>query len=105
MLSIIFKNPELAAKKLNISQVAIYSWLKGSTPKLATMMKLYEVYEIKMTLEYMYNFFTLINSLLRIEDNLDQMLYKIDISSLDGDDKLFLKEFIKAKYWKKINGK
>ncbi len=101
MLSVIFKNPELSAKKLNISQVAIYGWLKGATPQLSTMMKVYKVYDLKVTLAYMYDFFTLINYLLRIENDLEKMLYRIEISALDLDDKHFLKEFVKAKYWKK----
>ena len=105
MLAPIFKNTELAAKKLDISQAAIYKWLRGATPTLATMMKVYEVYEIKMTLEYMYSFFTLIGSLIKLEDDLDQMLHKINISTLDSEDKLFLQEFTKAKYWKNINAK
>jgi len=102
MLSIIFKNTELASKRLCISRAVIYAWLGGKTPNLATMMKVYEVYEITITLEYMYNFFTLISHLQRIPE-LDQMIHKINISALDDDDKLFLREFFKAKYWKSIN--
>lgn len=101
VLSVIFKNPERASKKLNISTVAIYGWLKGSTPKLSTMMKVHKEYGLRVTLEYMYNFFTLISSLLPLEDDLERMLKKIEISALDGDDKHFLSEYIKAKHWKK----
>ena len=99
MLSVVFKNPDLAAKKLGCTRASIYSWLNGHTPTLASMMKVYEIYEFHMTLAYMYDFFTLIQHLLRM-DSLEDMLYRIKISALDSSDKEFLGEYFKNKFWK-----
>ena len=99
MLSIVFKNPELTAKKLNCSKSSIYSWLNGHTPNLATMLKIYEIYKINITLDYMYNFFTIIKHLLKLTE-LEEITEYITISGLSKEDKTFLKEYFKNKYWK-----
>jgi len=99
MLSVVFKNPELAAKRLGCSKTSIYSWLNGHTPNLSSMMKVYEVYDMHISLQYMYNFFTLVSHLLKEED-LEEMSEIINISGLTKDDKDFLKEYFKSKFWK-----
>lgn len=99
MLAVVFKNPELSAKKLSCSKGAIYSWLNGHTPNLSLMMKVHEVYSIPLTLSYMYNFFNVVRHALEMRE-LDQTLEYIKISGLSHEDKAFLSEHFKAKYWK-----
>lgn len=99
MLDVVFKNPELAAKRLCCGKTSIYSWLNGHTPTLSSMMKIYEVYDINISLQYMYNFFTLIQQLQR-KNELEDMIEYINISSIAKEDKDFLKEYFKNKYWK-----
>lgn len=99
MLAVVFKNPELSAKRLSCSKGAIYSWLNGHTPNLSLMMKVHEVFQIPLTLSYMYNFFNVVRHALVMED-LNQTLEYIKISALSPEDKLFLSEHFKTKYWK-----
>jgi len=102
MLNMIFKNPELAAKKLGCSKGGIYGWLNGHTPTLSMMMKVYETYEIHISLGYMYDFFTLIKQLQKKHD-LNDMLEYIKISGITKNDKAFLSEYFKKKYWREQN--
>lgn len=99
MLNVVFEKPEITAKRLGLSKTSIYSWLNGHTPTLSSMMKIYEIYDIKITLQYMYDFFTLIQNLLKMDD-LDEMIERINISALYKEDKEFLKEYFKKRYWK-----
>ena len=99
MLSVVFVNPELAARRLNISKSTLYSWLNGQTPNVATMLKIYQIYGINLTLDYMYNFFTMVKHLCVLNE-LDELTRYITISALDRDDKAFLMDYFKNKYWK-----
>lgn len=99
MLAVVFKNPELSAKRLSCSKGAIYSWLNGHTPNLSLMMRVHEVYKIPLTLSYMYNFFNVVRHALEVEE-LDGVLEYIKISALTPEDKTFLSEHFKTKYWK-----
>lgn len=99
MLNVIFKNPDLAAKRLGCSKSSIYSWLNGNTPNLATMLRVYEIYQLNISLDYMYNFFTIIKHILKLH-HLDEITEYITISGLSKEDKTFLKEYFKNKYWK-----
>lgn len=99
MLSIVFKNPDLAAKRLGCSKSSIYSWLNGHTPNLSIMLKIHDTYKINVTLDYLSNFFSIIKYLITLDD-LEDILEYIKISGLSKEDKLYLQDYFKNKYWK-----
>lgn len=99
MLSALYINPELSCKRLGIGRATLYTWMNGQMPNLSTMLKVYEVFNINLTLDYMYNFFTIVKHLNTI-DNLEESQRYIKISMLDQNDKEFLMEYFKNRYWK-----
>lgn len=99
MLSVVFRNPDLASRRLGCSKSSIYSWLNGHTPNLAMMLKIHETYNINVTLDYLANFFSIIKYILTLDD-LDQITEYIKISGLSKEDKTYLQDYFKNKYWK-----
>lgn len=102
MLSVVFKNTEFSSKKLGCSRATIYRWLDGQTPTLATLIKINEVFKINITLEYLHNFFSTIQQL--NAEEIDKINALIEKSYIEKEDKAFLKEHFKKKYWNK-NGR
>lgn len=99
MLSVVFKNTEISAVKLNCARSTIYNWLSGKTPSLATILKINEEFDIRLTLDYVHNFFSVVSRLKDLEDlkSIDEM---IKTSYLVREDKEFLKEYFSKKWWK-----
>lgn len=99
MLSIVFKNTEQSSLKLNCARSTIYNWLSGKTPSLATILKINEIYNVNLSLEYVHNFFSVIAQVSNMED-LAQIQEKIQTSYLKKEDKEFLKDYFSKKWWK-----